>query len=212
MSALRALALCALAGLVACSRLSPLPETPDNGAAAHAARVAAVRDWQLAGRVAIQREDQGFSAGLRWRQQGDAYDLRVMAPLNGGTFALFGDAGKVVMVTPKGERYEAAEATALMHQHLGWSIALDGTRYWIRGLPRPGAAVTQPLTDSRGRYTDFAQDGWRISILDYVDHAGASLPRRLFMANDELEVRLAITRWEDVPARAELQSRQGAAE
>lgn len=198
MSALRALLLCLLVVVAGCARISPAPGPSDGGAAAtHDARVGGLRDWQLAGRIAIQREDQGFSADLRWRQQGETYDLRVMAPLNGGTFALQGDTEGVIMITPKGERYAASDPEILMRQHLGWSIALGGARYWVRGLPRAGAAVTQPLRDGRGRYTDFAQDGWRISILDYVEQGDASLPRRLFMANDRFEVRLAITRWED---------------
>jgi hypothetical protein len=32
-----------------------------------------------------------------------------------------------------------------------------------------------------------------------MDHAGMSLPRRLFMSSDDLQVRLAIKRWEGPP-------------
>ncbi len=181
-----------LALLAACARLPPPPAiTP-----ADETRVTAFSDWRIAARLAVQHDDKGFSGDLQWRQSGEVFELRLMAPLNGGSFALAGDPNEVSLITPKGERYLAANAETLMQQHLGWSIALDGTRYWIRGLPRPGGTTTAAVRDEAGRLTDFAQDGWRISILDYVEFNGMSLPRRLFLTRDTLNVRIAIKQWQ----------------
>lgn len=188
------LALLALLG--ACARLpAPAPLTPADDA-----RAAAFTDWRIAARLAVQRDDKGFSGDLDWRQAGTAFELRLMAPLNGGTFALAGDSGAVSLTTPKGERYAARDAETLMQQHLGWSIPLAGTRWWVRGLAAPGSGTASEVRDSAGRLTDFAQDGWRISILDYVVQDGMSLPKRLFLSHDTLKVRLAVKQWQALAA------------
>ena len=46
------------------------------------------------------------------------------------------------------------------------------------------------------RWTDFAQDGWRISILEYAEVDHLSLPRRLYLSHTDLQVRIAMKQWE----------------
>ncbi len=197
---LRAGALFALVALAGCAQPALRPAAPATSSgslhAAHVAAISALRQWRLAGRLAVQREYKGFSADLDWRQAASEYSLRVAAPLNGGTFALSGNDQAVTLVTPKGEIYTAADAETLLAQHLGWALPLAGTRYWLRGLPDPAQAVTGEHLDAAGRWTDFAQDGWRVSVLEYRAVAGLDLPRRLFFAHDKLQVRLLIKTWE----------------
>ena len=145
--------------LAACARLAP-PTLPSIDSA----KIEAFNAWRITARLAVQRDDKGFNSDLDWRQGGERFDLRVMAPLTGGTFALSGDSARVTLLTPEGEHFVAPDAETLMQQHLGWSLALAGTRYWIRGIARPGAGVSQAVRDARGRLTDFAQDGWRIKL------------------------------------------------
>ena len=188
-----------MASLAGCAELAPwrgdpVPPTPTGPP--HAAQVSAFDNWRLTGRIAVQRADRGFTADIQWRQAGQDFDLRVMAPLNRGTFRLNGGARKVELLTPEGETFSAAEPETLMHDHLGWSIPLAGTRYWIRGIPDPGTASTQEITDETGRWTDFEQDRWRVSILDYVKVDDLDLPRRLYLARDDLKVRIVIKQWE----------------
>lgn len=171
------------------------PATPDL-IEEHAAAIAAMRHWRLNGRMAVQHDDQGFSAGLEWRERDGAFDLRVAAPLGRGTVAMSGDAAHVTLTTPKGEHFVADSAENLMQAHLGWSLPVGGARYWVKGMPAPDTPPAQEVYDGQGRWTDFAQDGWRISILDYDDDTGLSLPRKLFLSRDDLQVRLVIETWQ----------------
>ena len=75
---------------------SVLPRHADRDA------VAALDNWVLNGRVGIQHHDQGVSADLQWRQAGQRFELRIGAPLNGGTFVLEGGADVMLIVGESG--------------------------------------------------------------------------------------------------------------
>ena len=45
-------------------------------------------------------------------------------------------------------------------------------------------------------WTDFEQDRWRISILDYVAVDGLNLPRRLYLTRDDFKIRIVVNQWE----------------
>jgi outer membrane lipoprotein LolB len=197
---LRVCTLVAIAALAGCAQpaLRPVAPgvTPHDLHLAHVSAIGALYNWRLAGRLAVQAGAKGFSADLDWRESAAGFDLRVAAPLNRGTFALSGNASAVSLVTPKGETYTAADAETLMHQHLGWALPLAGVRYWVRGLPDPALPLSAEHLDSAGRWTDFAQDGWQVRVLEYRVAAGLDLPSRLRLSHDKLQVRMAIKRWE----------------
>lgn len=185
--------------LTGCARLAPVPApAPDLQTVAweaRRARLLAYDQFTLNGRIAVQRENEGGQATLRWRQRGDAFDLRLVAPLAQGTYHLSGDAEAAELVAPSGETYRAADLDSLMTTHLKWSMPVAGARYWVRGVPTPGRPTTQLTLDPAGRLTDFAQDGWRISVLEYRAVGGLDLPRRLFLLGRDLKIRLFITDW-----------------
>ena len=189
-------ALVTLLGACSSLRTAPLAPPKPELASSHLAAIAALRTWRLTARIGVQRDDQGFSADLDWYERDGVFDLRLAAPLNGGTFALAGDASAVTLRGPKGEHYVADNAEALMDSHFGWALPVSGARHWIKGIPAPHPTPTQEIRDAEGRWTDFAQDGWRVSILDYTRVTGMSLPRKLFLNRDDLKVRLVIKAWE----------------
>ena len=65
---MRALLLCsALLALAACHTLAPLPATPW---AERRAVLQAVEKFEVNGQLAVATSSEGFSANLRWQQQG----------------------------------------------------------------------------------------------------------------------------------------------
>lgn len=197
---MRTLAL-ALLGLClsACSVLQPAP-TPVTPAAAawtaHRAAMAAVTGFTLEGRVAIQRDSEGGSLKLRWQQQPDATDLRLLAPLGQGGFHLRRDAAGVTLSTADGQRYTATSFESLMQTHLKWTFPVDGARFWVLGIPDPAARVDHLQLDEQGRLSDLAQSGWRISVLAYRETDGQHLPARLLLIAGKVQIRLVIDRWD----------------
>src|SRR5919108_1065157 len=75
----------------ACAELPSTGSLEDAHTQSWEARRAAleqVRHWSLYGRIAIQTEQEGWTAGLRWFQREGSYYLRMMAPFGQGTHEL----------------------------------------------------------------------------------------------------------------------------
>ena len=151
--------------------------------------------WSIHGHLAVQAGDEGWSATLYWDQDNQNYMLRFVAPLGQGTYHLSSDEGKVMLLTPDNKVYRATDAAHLLQDNLGWSVPLQGLKYWVKGVPEPGITTDNLLLDDQGRMTDLQQSGWRISILSYGEFSGMELPSRLFMQNDRFKLRLAVLDW-----------------
>lgn len=157
--------------------------------------LSALRGFTLEARAAVQRGSEGGSVRLRWHEAGTVTELRFSAPLAQGTYQLRRDSGGVLLVAPDGKRYGAGSLEELMSRHLQWSFPVAGARYWVLGLPDPSAPVGQLRLDDRGRLTDLAQAGWRVSVLAYREQQALELPSRLLLAAGDLQLRLVIDQW-----------------
>jgi outer membrane lipoprotein LolB len=188
--------LCAV--LAGCAAPGVVPTTASPGAdpwETHRARVSAIERFDLDGRIAVQRGGEGGSAQVRWHQDGDRFELRIIAPLGRGTYVLAGDGTEVSMLTPDGRRFVSKDVETLMAEHLRWALPVTGARYWVRGVPAPGAPVQALRTDAEGRLKDMEQTGWRVSVLDYARTADLDLPSKLYLTRGELQLRMVIAQW-----------------
>jgi len=170
----------------------PVAQTADQ--------IEAIREWQVDGRIAIQRGDEGWSAKLRWDQRADGFQMRLIAPLGRGTYQLAGDASRVELSVPDGRTFAATDAETLMREHLGWSLPVAGAEYWMRGLVAPGAEPVYVRRDEAGQLTDLEQSGWRVSILKRSTSGGFNLPAKLFMHYGDMKVRIVVANWTLRPA------------
>lgn len=189
-----------LAGCAGWGAGAPKPAaSPQDPWAQRLAVLTARQQFALRGRIAVQRDAEGGQAQMRWRQQGEHFELTLSAPLGQGSYQLAGNALEVGLTAPDGARYAAADLDSLMTTHLKWSLPVSGARYWILGLPVPGRAIGQLNLDAAGRMTDLAQDGWRISVLEYQHVAGMDLPKKLFLLGSTLRLRLVVSEWTEPP-------------
>ncbi|CAK0766492.1 Outer-membrane lipoprotein LolB [Gammaproteobacteria bacterium] len=160
----------------------------------------ALRHWEFNGRIAVQREEEGWFAGLRWEQQGTAYHLQVSGPAGQGAARLEGDDTGVTLTRNNGAVYRALHPEELLVAHLGWQVPVAGLHYWIRGLPSPLAWESREL-DNAGHLIRLHQDGWDIHFERYgtVDSFGSSnsleLPGRLVLERPPLSVRIIVDHW-----------------
>jgi outer membrane lipoprotein LolB len=158
--------------------------------------VAALRQWTATGRVSIQQGRQGWNAALYWDQAEASFRLRIMAPLAQGTWQIEGTADAVAMTTPQQEHLLAVDVETLLKTQLGWSLPVDGARYWLTGIPDPTRAYQRLQLDEVGRLKELEQGDWHVLVQEYQTVGSVDLPRRLTIDRGDLSLRLAVTQWQ----------------
>ena len=151
-------------------------------------------DWQFNGRVSLVQEEQGWHAGISWQEHGDQFQLQISGPLGQEAFRLTGNPAGVILEDKKGKKTSARDANSLLLQTTGWSLPVNGLRYWVRGLVVPGEKARE-RRDLQGRLLELEQSGWSINYSRYhfVDDLG--WPAKLQLVRDDVSVRLVIDKW-----------------
>lgn len=188
---------CLLLLLTGCAAV-PVTETHDAGQA-YAPAHAGIDNWRFSGRVSLTRGDEGWHAGLTWQENTGVYQLKVLAPLGQGAFQMTGDPSGVMLQTSAGQRLTAADPDSLLAEATGWALPVNGLRYWVRGMPAPGAYAVMKL-DDQNRLVHLNQSGWDIKYERYQQVADSYWPAKLRLAAAEVSVRLIIDQWQVDPA------------
>ena len=157
-------------------------------------RLATLRAWTLRGRVALRAAEDAWTAGIRWEQRGDEYRIRLSGLIGQGAADLRGTPGTVALRTAEGV-YHAESPESLLHEHTGFSLPLQGLRYWVLGTVDPGVARAVIDLDDQGRPLRIFQSGWEIAYRRYGDVQDLVLPVRLDLDSAQAAARLSVNKW-----------------
>lgn len=188
---IHALVACCLYG---CAQ-TPVALAPQASWESRNSALAALRNWDLQGRIALRAGARSGAGSLHWAQRGDSYHIRLIAPLSTGVYDLYGDGAEVTLRTPDQKLLQAQDAQTLMQQTLGWRLPVSGLGYWVKGLPAPAPQADKLDLDETNRLRALVQDGWSISYQDYAADTGTALPSRLELRAGSLRVRLSVQAW-----------------
>jgi outer membrane lipoprotein LolB len=177
-----ALSACAPAELQRASSATPLPP--------------AQQAFEASGRLSARHGPDAFAANFHWHHDAERDELELVSPLGQTIALLTGDGATARLQAADGRMLTAASWSKLTEEGLGWPLPVDGLKYWIQGTARAGATFTaEPGSD--GRATVLRQDGWTIVYQAYAETTtGAWRPSRLTASYPEVELRLAIDRWQ----------------
>lgn len=151
-----------------------------------------MRDFALQGRMAATGV-VSFGGDLSWRQDGERFQVRFFGPLGVGAVAISGMPGEMEIRTKDGD-YLTQEPEALMEDKLGFSLPVDGLRYWVLGLPAPGEEPQLQLDDA-GRVRAMEQNGWLLEYSDYQTVGTLELPRKFTLHGADRGFRVVIDQW-----------------
>ena len=169
---------------------------PEPAWQTHAEELSRLRSWSLHGTLAVRPAGGDASrVTVRWRQSPDSYLVRFMGPLGVGLFEVEGSATAVEARFPDGRRTSAASPEALLEQEIGWSVPLEGLRYWIVGAPVPDVAPSKMELDDLGRLARLEQAGWTVVYEQYDTVDGLSLPERIRFSNASVDATVVVRRW-----------------
>ncbi len=152
------------------------------------------KPFVLNGRIAIKHGDALSSANIRWVHRSEDDDILLIAPFGQAVAHIHSDAQKAVLDTAD-KHYTAQDTEELTEQVLGWHLPLAGMRYWVLALPAP-ESVANIEHDANGQVSVMQQDGWRISYSHYAAQTSNSLPMRISLLRDGMELKLLIDEWE----------------
>ncbi|MEO8331222.1 MAG: lipoprotein insertase outer membrane protein LolB [Gallionella sp.] len=158
----------------------------------------ASKPFALNGRISIDHQGKRHTAGLRWTHQAQSDEILLLAPLGQTAARIYSDtrrdAQKATLDDGDGH-HQADDAETLMEQVLGWHLPLSGLHLWVLGLPdNDGAAQIE--RDDNGRISVLHQSGWEVRYLRYADTSPDSLPSRLQLNHEDLQMQLLIDEWE----------------
>ena len=114
-------------------------------------------DWQLDGRAAVAFGTQGWQATLNWRQADSNAEVHLAGP--------FGIGALVLKRTPEGLSLNGAPPSdavvSSVQEKLGFDLPIDNLRYWLLGVPDPGATFDLSRND---------QDRAKVLEPGWMDH------------------------------------------
>ena len=149
--------------------------------------------FAMNGRISVRHDGSRDSAGLRWVHQAETDEMLLLNPLGQTAVRIYRDDRQATL--DDGDRhYQDADVESLMTQVLGWSLQLDELHRWVLGKAADSAALVE--RDALGRLTLLRQDGWEVRYLAYADDKADSLPKRLQLVREKLQVMLLIDEWE----------------
>ena len=146
------------------------------------------------GRVATRHNGERSSAGVRWTHRGAEDEILLLAPLGQTVARIFSDAQGVLLET-SGKSYTEKDAETLTERVLGWHLPLSGLRYWVLALPAVGSDAVFERAEN-GQIKVLRQDGWEINYTRYAAEMPDSLPLRMTLQRDGMEMQLLIDEWE----------------
>ncbi len=188
------------AALAGCQAMPPRVDAvpaarPQAAFNARIAALGAIDEWTLRGRSAVSSAGKGWSGTVHWRQQGDAMDLRFIAPLGAGTVRLAGRPGAVRVQDSDGTDFITADPDALLESMIGAPLPVTALRWWVLGLPHPDGGGFTVQLDTAGRPVRLVQAGWTVEYDRYTGFPGGVIAARLVARHADLRLRLAIEDW-----------------
>lgn len=149
--------------------------------------------FAMNGRISVRHQGARDSAGLRWIHQELNDEILLLTPL-GQTAARIWRDGAQATLDNGDKHFQDRDVESLMMQVLGWRLQLNALHHWVLGMAAQSAALIE--RDELGRLAVLRQDGWEVRYLGYADEKADSLPTRLQLSRENLQVLLLIDEWE----------------
>jgi outer membrane lipoprotein LolB len=194
--------LIAALALGACSTLhgtAPSGAQDEPAWQSHRAQLTTLAAWEFDGEVGFMDGKDSGSGSLDWKQQDDKCSLDFHGPLGAGAVHMEGDATLLHVKTSRGDDFVTDDPETDLGARLHQPLPVLSMRYWVLGLPDPGADFTK-TSDASGELVTLDQRGWHVEYRAYAPVDGFSLPTQLTLQRDAVRIKLAVSDW-TLPAK-----------
>jgi len=152
------------------------------------------KPFVLNGRIAIKHDRDRSSANIRWAHRSEDDDILLLTPFGQTVAHIHSNAQEVVLDTAD-KHYTAQNTEELILQVLGWHLPMAGLRYWVLAMPAPESQASIGH-DANGQISNMQQNGWEINYIRYAAQTQNSLPLRINLQREGMELQLLIDEWE----------------
>lgn len=185
----------AVVALAGCASVKPQGPSTSNAATA----VTAQTSRAYLGRFAIQYNDQNGQqrnayGNFSWQETGDTVSLQLRNPLGQTLAIVTSSPGSATLELPNRQPLTADNVSTLMQNALGFSLPVEGLRYWLQPSPAPTSrARTEKDPEQPSHLKQITQDGWTIDYLAYADAPATGVKRvNLSRAEPPLDIKLVL--------------------
>ncbi len=188
-----------LSGLSGCAKKIPSVasnQSPPVSWQTKQKQLAALKTFEVTGKVGYTHENKGGSASIQWQQQGDQYFIRLYGPLGSESVNIEGYPGQITLTRSNGYTASAKSPEALLHKELQWQIPVSGLQHWLKGLPAPEKLDDKPTFDDQNRLTALEQKGWKIKYLSYINLGGIDMPEKITLENGSTKLKFVFKQWD----------------
>jgi outer membrane lipoprotein LolB len=149
--------------------------------------------FALNGRISVKHNGTRDSAGLRWEHRLEADEILLLTPLGQSAARIYRD-NALATLDVGARHYQDADVESLMMQVLGWRLEMSRLHHWVLGMLADGGVVLE--RDKLNRLSILREDGWEVRYLAYADDQVNSLPARMQLSRENLQLMLLIDEWD----------------
>jgi len=156
-----------------------------------------ISQWEVRGRIGIQSEYNGGSLDIIWKQAGDDFSMRLIAPLGAGTYLIQGDKTFAEIRYPDGKKKMIDSIDGIFALTFDIDLPASALIDWVRGIPASALTLETIDWNEQGLMMYAEQSGWNINISKYAGDKMA-MPHAIYLSRDdnaELDIRLLLRRW-----------------
>ena len=153
--------------------------------------------WEIRGRLGVQTEYTGGTMDIIWKQAGEDYTIRLIAPLGAGSYMIQGNRDFAEIRLPDGEKRMVDDVDDIFSSALDVDLPASAVKDWVRGLPASELAVEHIDWNEQGLISRVKQSGWNVEMKKYTG-SKVLLPHNIYVSRDdntEIDVRLILRQW-----------------
>lgn len=162
--------------------------------AQHLQQLVTLSQFTLQGRIGVQTNGKGFSGSLQWQHTNLQDSISLFSPLGSQVASIEKTPALVTLTDASNKQYSAANAEALTQETLGWKLPLTGLNDWAIGRPT-AHPVQDSIWNAQGQLVYLEQDGWKIEYDHYKRHGAYTLPGKIYLKSDALNLKLVVETW-----------------